>query len=243
MQAMALSPVGRGSLSELAVQQLREQLELGTWPVGSRLPAESLLAEQLGIGRSTVREAVRVLVHDGQLETRQGSGTFVRALTPPPEWEPRMRAAALLDVYEVREALEVQAARLAAERRSDADLARIDAALAERERRRAEGEIEAFVDADLAFHGAIVLAAGNELLRDMFASFLTVLRAALVEVVRDVVLDDVDSAAAHADLAAAIRARDPEAAMAATHANITVTGGPLGSVAVPNPESQRSSRS
>ncbi len=239
---MALSPVGRGSLSELAVQQLRAQLEAGTWPVGSRLPAESVLAEQLGIGRSTVREAVRVLVHDGQLETRQGSGTFVRALTPPPEWEPRMRAAAVLDVYEVREALEVQAARLAAERRTDDDLTRIDAALAERELRRAEGEIEAFVDADLAFHSAIVSAARNELLGDMFASFLTVLRAALVEVVRDVVLDDVDSQQAHADLAAAIRDRDPEAAMAATHANITVTGAPLGVVGAINP-TQRSSRS
>lgn len=239
---MSLTPVGRGSLSELAVQQLREQLAAGAWPVGTRLPAEGTLAEQLGIGRSTVREAVRILVHDGQLETRQGSGTFVRALTPPPEWEPRMRQAAVLDAYEVREALEVQAARLAAERRSDEDADRIDAALAERERCRAAGEIEAFVDADLAFHSAIVAAAHNDLLQDMFTSFLTVLRAALVEVVRDVVLDDVDSRQAHADLARAIRDRDPEAAMAATHANITVTGGPLGHVDV-HTATQRSSRS
>jgi DNA-binding FadR family transcriptional regulator len=231
---MAMTPLGRGSLGELAAQQLREQLAAGTWPIGTRLPAETVLATQLGVGRSTVREAVRVLVAAGQLETRQGSGTFVRALQPSAEWVPRARRAAVLDVYEVREALEVQAARLAAERRTPEDLEEIDRALREREAARAAGEVEPFVDADLAFHGAVVAAAHNALLDEMFTSFLGVLREALVTVVQEVVIDEVDAADAHAALAAAIRAGDPDAAIAATHANVTVTGRSLratGSVA------------
>jgi DNA-binding FadR family transcriptional regulator len=221
---MAMTSLGRGSLGELAAQQLREQLAAGAWPVGTRLPAENVLAAQLGVGRSTVREAVRGLVAAGQLETRQGSGTYVLALQPPPEWEPRVRRADILDVYEVREALEVQAARLAAERRTAEDLAAIDRLLAEREVARGAGVVEPFVDADLAFHGAIVAAAHNPLLGEMFASFLGVLRAALVTVVHEVVIDEVDAADAHRALADAIRAGDPDAAVVATHANVTVTG-------------------
>lgn len=240
---MALSSLGRGPLGELAVTQLREQLASGSWPVGERLPAETELAEQLGVGRSTVREAVRVLVHAGQLETRQGSGTFVRALTPPPEWEPRVRRAAVLEVYELREALEVQAARLAAERRTDADLVEIDRALAVRQARRAEGAVEPFVDADLDFHVAVVAAAHNSLLEEMFGSFLTALREALVAVVRDVVLDEVDSTEAHAELTQAIRDRDPAAAAAATHDNITVTARSLRGLLDTNHEEQGTPRS
>ncbi|WP_320669726.1 FadR/GntR family transcriptional regulator [Patulibacter defluvii] len=220
---MSLSSLGRSALSELAVEQLRDQLAAGSWPVGARLPAEAELARQLDVGRSTVREAVRVLVHAGQLETRQGSGTYVRALEPPPEWEPRVRRAEVLEVYEVREALESQAARLAALRRTDGDLERIDAALADRERTRAAGEVEPFVDADLAFHAAVVEAAGNALLSEMFRSFLSVLRAALIDVVEGQVIDKIDSTDAHAALRDAIRDGDPERAVAATHDNVTVT--------------------
>lgn len=219
-----MTSLGRESLGELAAAELRAQLAAGAWPVGTRLPAETVLAEQLGVGRSTVREAVRVLVAAGQLETRQGSGTYVLAVQPPPEWEPRVRRADILDVYEVREALEVQAARLAAERRTPEDLDAIDRLLDEREAARAAGAVEPFVDADLAFHGAIVAAAHNPLLGEMFTSFLGVLRAALVTVVHEVVIDEADAVDAHRALADAIRAGDPDAAVAATHANITVTG-------------------
>ncbi|MDO9408947.1 FadR/GntR family transcriptional regulator [Patulibacter sp.] len=240
---MAMTSLGRGSLGELAANALREQLAAGAWPVGTKLPAENVLAAQLGVGRSTVREAVRVLVAAGQLETRQGSGTYVLALQPPPEWETRVRRADVLDVYEVREALESQAARLAAERRTGDDLVAIDVALAAREAARATGGVEPFVDADLAFHAAIVAAAHNPLLEEMFTSFLGALRAALVTVVEDVVLDVVDDAHAHAALAAAVRAGDPEAAIAATHANVTVTGRSLRAAASPAAEAPASTPS
>jgi DNA-binding FadR family transcriptional regulator len=218
---MPLTPLRRSPLVELAVRQLHQQLKSGQWPVGARLPAETELAGQLGVGRSTVREAVRALVHAGLLETRQGSGTFVLSLTTDAAWEPRLRRAAVLEVYEVREALEVQAARLAAARRTHSDVAALTQSLAARDTARELGSADSFVQADLDFHRAVVAAAHNQLLAEMFESFAAVLREALVAVVTDRDLGDVSVAPTHARLVAAIEAGDPDAAEQATRDHIS----------------------
>lgn len=225
---MPLTSLRRSPLVELAVSQLREQVLSGQWPVGGRLPAETELAQRLEVGRSTVREAVRALVHAGLLETRQGSGTYVRSLTPGADWEPRLRRAAVLEAYEVREALEVQAARLAASRRTEADIEALRACLAERDR--ARGEDARFVEADLAFHRAVVAAAHNPLLAEMFDSFATVLREALIAIRSDQAVQGPDADAAHARLAAAIEAGDAGAAAQATHDHLDPTAANLRSL-------------
>jgi GntR family transcriptional regulator, transcriptional repressor for pyruvate dehydrogenase complex len=226
-----LTSLRRSPLVELAVSQLREQVLSGQWPVGGRLPAETELAQRLEVGRSTVREAVRALVHAGLLETRQGSGTYVRSLSPGADWEPRLRRAAVLEAYEVREALEVQAARLAASRRTDADIEALHACLAERDR--ARGSDAAFVEADLAFHRAVVAAAHNPLLAEMFGSFATVLREALIAIRSDQAVQGPDADAAHARLAAAIEAGDAAAAAQATHDHLDPTAANLRSLIQP----------
>ncbi len=222
-----LPSLRRSPLAELAFRQLHEQLQAGRWEVGTRLPAEPELAQQLGVGRSTLREAVRALVHAGLLETRQGSGTYVRSLAPGPGWEPLLRRAAVLEVYEVREALEVQAARLAAGRRTDADVAALRTRLAARDSARQHARDSRFVEADLAFHRTVIAAAHNRLLMDMFESFASVLREALVAVVSDRHLDDVDVAPTHARLVAAIEAGDAGAAERATREHIRPTAAVL----------------
>lgn len=225
---MPLTSLRRSPLVELAVSQLREQVLSGQWPVGGRLPAETELAQRLEVGRSTVREAVRALVHAGLLETRQGSGTYVRSLTPGADWEPRLRRAAVLEAYEVREALEVQAARLAASRRTETDIEALRACLAERNR--ARGEDARFVEADLAFHRAVVAAAHNPLLAEMFDSFAAVLREALIAIRSDQAVQGPDADAAHARLAAAIEAGDAGAAAQATHDHLDPTAANLRSL-------------
>ena len=225
---MPLTSLRRSPLVELAVSQLREQVLSGQWPVGGRLPAETELAQRLEVGRSTVREAVRALVHAGLLETRQGSGTFVRSITPGAEWEPRLRRAAVLEAYEVREALEVQAARLAASRRTEADIEALRACLAERDS--ARGTDARFVEADLAFHRAVVAAAHNPLLAEMFDSFAAVLREALIAIRSDQAVQGPDADAAHARLAAAIEAGDAAAAAQATHDHLDPTAANLRSL-------------
>ena len=230
---MPLTSLRRSPLVELAVSQLREQVLSGQWPVGARLPAETELAQRLEVGRSTIREAVRALVHAGLLETRQGSGTYVRSVTAGGSWEPRLRRAAVLEVYEVRQALDVQAARLAAGRRTDADLAALHECLAERQLARARGRDASFVESDLAFHRSVVAAAHNDLLAEMFDSFAAVVREALIAVVSDRGLDDVGADPAHAALAAAIEAGDAAAAEQATRDHLDPTAAVLRSLIGP----------
>ncbi|RMD78800.1 MAG: FadR family transcriptional regulator, partial [Chloroflexi bacterium] len=72
--------ITRRRLVEQVIDHLRQQIATGTYPIGSRLPPEPQLMAQIGVGRSTVREAIRALAHEGLLEVRQGDGTYVRAL-------------------------------------------------------------------------------------------------------------------------------------------------------------------
>src|SRR4051812_24169857 len=148
--------------------------------MNGKIPTETVLAEQLGVGRNTVREAVRALTHAGLLECRQGDGTYVRATSElSGAMLRRLRTAEQLEILEVRRALEVEAARLAATRRTDADILLIEAALAERERAWELGEPTAFVEADLAFHVAVVHATHNLVLIDLYEDFSAALRASI----------------------------------------------------------------
>src|SRR5690349_24962417 len=77
---MNIGPVARPrALSDQVIATLRAQITSGEWAVGSRIPTEPVLVEQLGVARNTVREAVRALAHNGLLDIRQGSGTYVVA--------------------------------------------------------------------------------------------------------------------------------------------------------------------
>jgi GntR family transcriptional regulator, transcriptional repressor for pyruvate dehydrogenase complex len=220
------SSLRRGPLVELAVDQLTKLVAAETWPVGERLPAETELATLLGVGRSTVREAVRALVHAGLLSTRQGSGTFVRALAPASGWDERVRRAGILDVYEVRQALETKAAMLAAERRTDDDLMAIEAARAARHTA-SGGPRDVFVRADLDFHQAVVAATHNAFLIEMYTSFEPVLLEALLALGSETELGRPDVSHAHDLLARAIMAGDPNEALRATEGNLDVTAAAL----------------
>ncbi|MEU4658613.1 FCD domain-containing protein [Streptomyces sp. NPDC023723] len=177
---MPLGAVRPSPLVEQATARLREQITGGHWPVGTRLPGETTLAKELGVGRSTVREALRALSGAGLVRPRQGAGVFVIATEPVEDWPARLRRAAVTDVYEVRMAVEVHAARLAAQRRTDDDITALHTALAGR-RAAAAGDDAAFVDADIALHAAVVAAAHNPVLTDLFTQFVPVLRDGLVD--------------------------------------------------------------
>jgi len=228
---MGLSSLRRAPLAESAAAQLRAQIADGAWQVGDRLPAEPELAAALGVGRSTVREAVRVLVHAGLLETRQGSGTYVRSRTATGPWDARVRRAEVLEVYEVRQALEAHAGALAAARRTPEDLERLDATLARRQELRAKGrspEVNPeFVEADLAFHQAVVAAAHNPLLAELYDAVTGAVRDGLTALAADPEMAAFDVSDEHAELAAAIRAGDPGAATRATRRNLDTTAAVL----------------
>ncbi|MGW0795356.1 FadR/GntR family transcriptional regulator [Streptomyces sp. NPDC002692] len=211
---MPLDAVRPSPLVEQAAARLREQITGGHWPVGTKLPGETTLAAELGVGRSTVREALRALAGAGLVRPRQGAGVFVIAAEAAEDWPTRLRRAAVTDLYEVRMLVEVQAARLAAERRTPEDVTALEHALAGR-RAAAAGDDVAFVDADIALHAAVVAAAHNPVLTDLFAEFTPSLREGLIEMLALVGVrahDPGTGDAAHAALVRAVADGDGAAA-------------------------------
>jgi len=214
-----MSRVVRAPLADQAADRLLERIRAGEWALGERLPGETTLAPQLGVGRSTLREAVRQLAGRGVLASRQGSGVFVTALDAPEDWDAVLRRADIVAVIEARIAIETEAAGLAADRRTPADLRAIRRALEHRDRLRTESE--GLVDADTAFHRAIVAAAHNPILAELFDGFTPRLRQAMMDLLRFRAdhADDADHDL-HADLARAIADRDAHRAMALSRSHL-----------------------
>ncbi|XVU22611.1 FadR/GntR family transcriptional regulator [Actinoplanes sp. CA-054009] len=209
-----MDPVSPSPLVAQVAERVRGRISSGEWGVGTKLPGEHKLAPLLGVSRPTLREAMRILAGAGLVESRQGAGVFVVATEPRVNWSVQLRRAALTDVYEVRAALEVEAARLAAARRTDDDLTTITTAMARRVEAAHESDA-AFVDADIALHAAIVAAAHNPILTNLFTEFLPALREGLINLVQLLNLRATlpnPGEDTHARLVAAVTAQDPEAA-------------------------------
>jgi GntR family transcriptional repressor for pyruvate dehydrogenase complex len=155
-------------LSDQVAAQLQALVIDSAIKPGEKLPSERELCELLGVSRTVVREAVRSLVVKGLLEVRRGGGTVVRA--PDTALVSEMMTlmlrtggndVAFVHVQEVRRLLEIETAGLAAERRDDDDLLRIEAQL--RTMVEHEDAPERWATADVAFHAAIAMAAHNPL--------------------------------------------------------------------------------
>jgi GntR family transcriptional repressor for pyruvate dehydrogenase complex len=119
----SLPKVSKTSLVDEVIAVMSRMLTEEAWTVGAKLPSEQELGRQLGVGRSTIREALRVLGHLGIVESRSGLGTYVaRREIPEGHLEEPQTPQSLQQLYEFRRAIEVPAARLAAERRTSAQL-------------------------------------------------------------------------------------------------------------------------
>ncbi|MCO4317619.1 FadR family transcriptional regulator [Phyllobacterium sp. 21LDTY02-6] len=165
-----MQSVNRTNLADAAIDNIRAEIVSRRWKVGERIPNETELAAMLGVSRGPVREAVRVLAAKGLLETRQGSGTYVKSTLDVEEGMLRMRRTSLRDQVETRCALEVEAARLAALRANPDAITDLRVLLARR------GEYEpsrrsVYIQRDFAFHRAVVTASGNRALLEVYDFF------------------------------------------------------------------------
>ncbi|MEN4450842.1 FadR/GntR family transcriptional regulator [Mycobacterium sp. SM3041] len=215
-----VSQVSRQPLAAQAAQLLLTRIKDGEWALGQRLPGETMLAAQLGVGRSTLREAIRELAGKGVLDSRQGAGVFVTALDVTDDWDTVLRSANVASVIEARIAIEAEGAALAATRRTPADLRTIRRTLAARG---VTGQsVPEHVDADMAFHRAVIAAAHNDVLTQLFDAFLPRLRLAMIDMlkIRPIASEPCDHAL-HQQLADAIVARDPDAAAAASRTHLS----------------------
>jgi GntR family transcriptional repressor for pyruvate dehydrogenase complex len=173
---LALSPAPRRKLSETVADQLL--VAVRELPPGTKVPSERELTKELGVGRSTVREALNGLAMLGVVEIRHGQGVFVTG-DPPQINEPSAIASALErgvtnEFIEARLIVEVEVARLAARRRTDEDLAAMAAALVVQEKRLG-GDIDAIVETAASFNVLLADCAHNEVLRAMIQSFVTLM--------------------------------------------------------------------
>ena len=167
-ETVPLATTRRTGLVEQVIDQLRQSVMSGEWPVDTRIPNEPTLSEVLGVGRNTVREAVRALAHAGILDVRQGDGTYVRATSEVSGALRRLCESELRDVLQVRRCLEVEGARLAAAARTADDVAALRQLLERRDELELGEDDSAFVAADTALHFAVVQASGNTVLTELY---------------------------------------------------------------------------
>jgi DNA-binding FadR family transcriptional regulator len=211
------------SVTDGAIDKIRELIVSGSWGPGDRLPKESELAAQLGLSRNSLREAVRALSQLRVLEVRQGDGTYVSSLEPDLLLESTGFISHLLlgdteiELYEVRRILEAAVASLAAGRIDAEEKVQLAKSL---ERMREAGSVEELVEADVAFHAVIAKAAGNAVLTSLLASLAT--RTMRTRLWHGRTADDAlhETREEHRHIYEAIIAGDPELARSAATAHI-----------------------
>jgi GntR family transcriptional repressor for pyruvate dehydrogenase complex len=224
MQSSFQPVTATDKLSEQVARRLMAEIRSGRLAPQDKLPTEAILVKQFGVSRTVVREAVSQLKSLGMVDSRQGSGMYVRhqASFEPLSFDARHTASrdAVVQITEVRRAIEAEAARLAAERRTLKDLKQIRKALSAIELAVKEGRDG--VEEDVAFHHCIAQAANNPFLLQTLNYLSQYLRegtritraneARRVDFAQQVLIE-------HSALVEAIERSDPRAAInaATTH--------------------------
>lgn len=226
---LAASEMGRvtgvGTLTDRMTDLLKQRIRAGDYPPGTRLPTEQAMAEGFGVSRTVVREAVSRLRADGLVDVRQGRGTEVLAPRLATAFridlDPADYVSVVVSVTELRRGIEAEGAALAAERRTDEQVADIRRALQAIEDATLAGRDG--VDEDFALHNAISLATGNPLYPSLLG-FLSQFIRASIRVTRSNEARRADFSSEvrreHTAIAEAIAAGDPVAARQAALAHI-----------------------
>jgi GntR family transcriptional repressor for pyruvate dehydrogenase complex len=221
----------RRRLADVVADELLEAINTGRFAPGQQLPSEPDLARQLGVGRTSLREAIQRLRTLGVVEVRKGLGTFVVAGGPT---DPILSFAAwsaengyeVANLLEARIALEVAAAPLAAQRATKREIAALRAAGTAHLRAERRGSMDELVATDRDFHVALVAAGGNGLLAQLYGMLVPQL-SEYRRVSLAIPGAPARSSGGHMAIVDAIAARDPRGARAAVLAHLSVLYGEL----------------
>ncbi|MDP9153289.1 MAG: FadR family transcriptional regulator [Pseudomonadota bacterium] len=213
------------ALSDSVAQQLLLQIEKGGFTSTGKLPTEAVLAQEFGVSRTVVREAISRLKNEGMVEPRQGSGVFIveRAGIRPLriDYAQAVEPGAVVQILALRRAIEAEVAAEAAMRRTDEQMGVIEAKLAQIDVAVEQGDDG--VTEDVEFHRAIASATGNPYFLTTLAFLNQYLEAGTLVTRRNEALREDFSRQVreeHARIAAAIRARDPLAARNAAQTHL-----------------------
>ena len=216
--------IRRDRLYEQVTEQLQDLIVSESLRPGDKLPGERELAERLGVSRTVIREAIRVLNVRGLVEVKPGCGTYIQELSPKDALAPielflkmRQTPDSINNLYEVRRMIEVEIAGLAAERATKDDHVAMEAAI--------QGMLdhlddpEQYTHHDLAFHEAVAAATHNDLFRVLLSPIANLwLEVVLISV--QVPGASRDGVRYHRQILAWIRERNPERARQAMRAHI-----------------------
>ena len=215
-------------VSDAVADELEKRILEGSLKPGNRLPSERGLAVELGVSRPSLRAAIQKLASKGLVTTRHGGGNYVtdrlEAHFADP-WQEMLQGHPLLhsDLLEFRQMLESQAAALAADRATDADIECLDEAYAALENGFSSNDLTACIDTDVAFHQVISEAAHNVLIGHLTASLLRVIHGHLSTNLEHLHARPPRWAqlqSQHRAIWKAIRERNPEAAAGAARVHV-----------------------
>ncbi|WP_291947707.1 FadR/GntR family transcriptional regulator [Chitinophaga sp.] len=175
------APVKRSSLAEEVAGRLQDAIVSGKYVVEQQLPTEPELMAQYGVGRSSIREAIKILVNRGFVKVQQGLGTFVISQTGSGEpLAQRLQRADFEDLNEVRLVLEVRIAEKAAMSRGQKDIEKMKGFLKKRYEYAVSHQLEACIQADIDFHNAIAQAGKNEIMVELYGTVAQLLMKSFV---------------------------------------------------------------
>lgn len=222
----SLGPVSRTTLTTDVCRRLVEQLSQGYWKEGDRIPPERELGRLLGVGRASLREALKALEIMGMIEIRRGDGTFVcnrsEFFSSPMLWSiVSSSTARVQELVEARRAMESELAALAAVRADESDLTRIANSLAVQQK--TTDSPDQFLEADLEFHMAIADAAHNGILLNTVQLIRNLMRQ-WIESTDRIPGIPAKALAQHKTIFKAISKKDPEAARSAMENHLTSMG-------------------
>ena len=170
-----------GSLSVQATHQIRELIRSGELKKGERLPSERDLGERLGVSRTVVREAIKMLRASGYVKVRMGVGSFitedpVNILEDPLNYSNDPESKKIADLHQVREVLEPAVAALAAQNATPGDIHKMEAAVLDMEGNLSNGY--RYIEADKMFHVALAEATNNSVFTLLLNSIVDLLQEA-----------------------------------------------------------------
>lgn len=160
--------IQRRTLAQEVAERLIEEIINDEYAIGEKLPIEPELMKIYGVGRSSVREAIKILSIKGVLNVQQGVGTFVVSKNIEESLESQMNKAQIEEVQEVRSLLDSKIAAKAAIHRSEKELKTIKMYLDLRDKLAKENQEQECYQADINFHVAIAEACGNTLLKEIY---------------------------------------------------------------------------
>lgn len=221
-----MNSIQRISLTDSAIQYLKEYIVSGKVPAGGKMPTEKNLCTMLSVSRSTLREAVRVLQAMGFVQIRPGMGTYVLKTSEAADsdivnWfaENEVR---YMDFIEIRMAIEPLAVRLAIQRASDKDIRELEEIHCEFEKAIEDKDVSKLLTIDEAFHNHIAICTKNKLLVDVSTK---VLHAFTEYRSRSFAYAEIygNALEPHRRIVSAMKARNIEAAVEAMEEHINIT--------------------